>query len=498
MSWMYAPAAGATRCFLVGCGFSGVLSVLRVSLRPGCGIVHAGRPSSAGLALAGFCLTWHGVRLTLSCIGGAWSPRAKALRAAVAGAIAGSSLTLLHPAVAGLHTELHTAATLTGLRLAYDCLASWLQARLEHAGHAGHAGHAAATPAVEANRAIAQLLLPVLKPAPACIAGWYLLVQHTNPAPRATGALPAGVSAWLASLTPVAGGGWLCCLPTLSTFDVVSTIAAAWQRGAAANLRAAVPGCLVENLLGERTGRRTTGCRGARHTPAVHRAEAAPITSPSLITSPTPPAAPAAPAPDALRHAHRFAIVRLLARDAAAAGGVSAAFAALVHGGCGACARGGWVAGLSLVFLRPSRRAELSARLCYQAALSAVVAAVRAAVASSASSLASSSASAAATARGERAVRALGAVLLGGAAAIVLHAHAPDGNTPAASAAADVRMARVTCFLLGFDEDDDEGQQGEAGPAVRDELEEPRPSASLGGEQREPKAAPPLRKILQG
>ena len=121
---LYAPAAGSVRCFVTGWTFSACVQYLRVNLRPGCGTLDIGKPSAVGAALAFFCATWHGARVAL------WGcTPLTGLRNAAAGTIAGASLALRHPSVAGVHTELHAATTMLGVRLAICDAIRWWDAR---------------------------------------------------------------------------------------------------------------------------------------------------------------------------------------------------------------------------------------------------------------------------------------------------------------------------------------------------------------------------------
>ena len=58
------PAAGATRCFLCGWLAARAGMLLGAQARPGAGLLTA-RPAALGIALAGCCVLWHGLRVGL-------------------------------------------------------------------------------------------------------------------------------------------------------------------------------------------------------------------------------------------------------------------------------------------------------------------------------------------------------------------------------------------------------------------------------------------------
>jgi hypothetical protein len=332
-----------------------------------------------GRALAGFCVGWHGVRVALWRLG---RPITEPRRAAIAGAVAGSSLAMLQPEIAGVNTEVQASASLAALRI----VRAW--------GRTSRGLGEDVCAASGRRRTVVRWLL--LSLAPVCIACWRLLTQHCQGG-EAT-ALHPGSTRWLSSLAPASSPQ-----PVAGGFAAIAAhLGRAWRHGAAAQLRMATPGYLI-----------TAGCDG-RLGSRGRRAQQA----------------------------------LALARDTIAAGGVSATFAGFLLAGPEACARGGWCAGLSLFLLRPSRRQEYAAAISYRAALSVALEVAARSTPSGRSS--------------EGAVRVLGAVLLGSAAATILCEYArvaggasSSGLAPAA--AIQEREARAAHFLLGFDEAEEEG-----------------------------------------
>lgn len=419
----YAFAAGATRCYVFGYGISKLFFMLRISLRPGCGALTVTAPSAFGAALAACCATWHILRMGLSTF-------APARATSVAGAAAGALLALLHPAMAGLHTELHTAVTLAGLRLVWGRVSAQLYERMPLRRQFWRAR-------------LADIPIPT-----ACAAGWHLVSQFYQGSPSdgthgSVGSLPTIVAPWLAALTPFEAGHPLqhtnftvtsigvcdgsCSMP------LASKLWGVWWRSATNYMRGAVPGRLFQLAVNRAAGS-VNGSREAHSRKAVAKPNTGKLAEDSI-----------APTHSSNRHingtAHSpplLAHACLLTADAAGTACVSAAFAAILNQGSATRARYGWLPGLSLLALRPARRHELSARLAYQAALSTVLAALKSDRATFGLS----------TVRHEEVtVRALGAILLGLSAAIIMQDLSP-GNV-CKSQSAEVQLAH---FLLGFNE----------------------------------------------
>ena len=101
------PAAGATRCFLCGWLAARAGMLLGAQARPGAGLLTA-RPAALGIALAGCCVLWHGLRVGLGRLRGLASDRA--VNAALAGAGVGMALARWAPDLASAQTELHGSA----------------------------------------------------------------------------------------------------------------------------------------------------------------------------------------------------------------------------------------------------------------------------------------------------------------------------------------------------------------------------------------------------
>ena len=107
------PAAGATRCFLCGWLVARAGMLLGSHARPGAGLLTA-RPAALGMALAGCCVLWHGLRVGLGRLRGLASDGAA--EAALAGAGVGMALARWAPGLASAQTELHAAAVRSALQ----------------------------------------------------------------------------------------------------------------------------------------------------------------------------------------------------------------------------------------------------------------------------------------------------------------------------------------------------------------------------------------------
>ena len=106
-------AAGATRCFLCGWLVARAGMLLGSHARPGAGLLTA-RPAALGMALAGCCVLWHGLRVGLGRLRGLASDGAA--EAALAGAGVGMALARWAPGLASAQTELHAAAVRAALQ----------------------------------------------------------------------------------------------------------------------------------------------------------------------------------------------------------------------------------------------------------------------------------------------------------------------------------------------------------------------------------------------
>lgn len=470
----YAFAAGSTRCFLVGYGMTKIVSTLRVSLRPGCGVLVTSSPAAVGVALSTFCAVWHATKLLLM------RPLSLSDRSAAsaAGAIAGSSLALVHPAVAGLHTELHAFAVLSGANLAWARMIRWVDAQLP----------------TRRSRLRWRRVLSLLPIPAACMAGWLLLMRFHRTsssaiAGNATSPLPEGRLAWLSSLAAregvsnVINGGEQASGSPIHA--MACTLVGIWRRSALTHVRANAPGIIIYRMLRRPREQHAGGDEAATdgtepqaklpppqdqregQLPQDQRPQDQPEDQPHQASLPPPPQpCPLLPSPKEAPGGTCWSgkaatALRSLLLDAAATGGVSTAFAAVLHRGPTACALYGWAPGLALVGLRPTRRADLSARLCYQAALSTALTAVRSYSTNRGRgvwTLSRGSVGMTAVTASSTLERVMGALLLGASAAAILYAHAPGsqkrrnrgGARPSPSSEDDEES--VACFLLGFDD----------------------------------------------
>ena len=170
MALALVPAAGAVRCFLTGWVVASTLRLLRLPPRPFLGALCT-KPTALGGALAGFCLTFHGVRLVLERFG---LPCLALRREATAGGTAAVALAVCCADVAGPQTELHASVVLTALRTAIPPSVYVGETARRHAG-----SHATA-------------LLPT---ALACGASWALLYVQAGSSVASVGASWEQISA---------------------------------------------------------------------------------------------------------------------------------------------------------------------------------------------------------------------------------------------------------------------------------------------------------------
>ena len=255
------PAAGATRCFLCGWLAARASLLLGSQARPGAGLLTA-RPAALGMALAGCCVLWHGLRVGLSRLRGLASDRA--VDAALAGAGVGMALARWAPDLASAQTELHGSAVLSALQTLGGRRAAPPRA-------AELRDHVGAIVAVEprgrrhsiANRLGAVCLDAVAPTALACAASWWLLTAAPT-------TLPRGAQRWLGSLSSspqqgAAAAAAVAAAAATATAATAATAAAAvssaaaaaswrslaeaarlgWLRGARAHLCGAAPAALL-------------------------------------------------------------------------------------------------------------------------------------------------------------------------------------------------------------------------------------------------------------
>ena len=416
---LYPVAAGSTRCFLSGWLAGAAVRVLaRAPVRVGAGLLPSSRPGALAAALGGACAAYHAVRLVLRRV--LRSPRAAAMRAALAGCTAAGALAFLRPELAGIETELHTSVVTSALLSTVRSPARPSRSADGDEPRGASVSRNATTTPLRAARARAA----VVAIAPVLVGGaalWRLLsARAAHP-----GVLAPSAATWLRPLAATSCGD----------AAATSLLAAAWRgwwHGARAHGIARVAYLLLPSA-------RPAATRGAAADERARRLPARLVPAPAAM----------------LRWAH----------DAAVAGGLSAACACLLAAGPAACTRAGWLPGLALLALPRARRTELAIRLSYHAALNV-----------------GGAEGAAALAPGGGARTACGALLLGGAAARLCHQYAlVAAGLPSTMAA---RSARALHFLLGFDEAEFDGYgesarpDGDSGAAGRVGADAPAASAA--------------------
>jgi hypothetical protein len=415
--------------------------LVRIASRPGVGAI-APTPAALGLTLAAACSLFHAARLTLRQL--RWREGWRV--AAVAGAAAGALLVCTRPGEASARTELHMSATVAAVRIT---IARWRRRRHQLDSRSRGGG----TPKIRAGAAGASLVtwLPV---GAACASSWLLLLLHVR------SGCPAVASAeW--RLSPLSSLRWV---------DVggvgVDTSLSEWQQylrllasDAVRQLRALVPARLALAQLMMAIGAPSTPTPPLSQ-PTLKGVGAATVAmepQPTLESAPTATAA-IQPRPSssargdavAARHSggeQARAVRRTLTHCAAEAVGLAAlrtSVGALAVRGATPCARYGWLPGLGLTCMPRVQRGALAVRLVYTAAFALL------------------------SARGARGglQRAVGAVVLGASAGVILGDHAAWH--------ARVRGGRCTCaepdeacvlsenthkllhHLLGYDVDDED------------------------------------------
>ena len=184
------PAAGATRCFLCGWLAARAGMLLGSQARPGAGLLTA-RPAALGIALAGCCVLWHGLRIGLGRLRGLASDRA--VNAAIAGAGVGMVLARWAPDLASAQTELHGSAVLSALQTLGGRRAPPRVVELQW-DHVGATVTMDAAPRGRrqsiADRLGAVCLDAIAPTALACAASWWLLTAAPTTLPTMTSAGP--------------------------------------------------------------------------------------------------------------------------------------------------------------------------------------------------------------------------------------------------------------------------------------------------------------------
>ena len=430
METWYTPVAGPVRSFICGWVSAKAVVVLRVPVRPGGGVLCT-HPLALGTAMAAFCAAWHGSRLVLCCLARRWLrfPSLTSQRA-LAGGLAGSLLVLLAPKTTGAHTELHTSTAVAALGVAIAKVESRLGKKLS-----------------TCSGALVSVCMT-------CAASWHLLALFGT-APHL---LPTGIRLWLVSLADEISIRSPSLADEISirvyadidlpvgSLGVIAAIWRVWRRDATRHLCASAPARLIYAAT----------CASGSSAPVEWRLspDMSPHGSQPLSACTSGTSAQRDPRCDSRspldRGMPRFTCAALaqwlrdgtaagLAQwlyDGAAAGLVSASFATLLATGPASCERFGWTAGLTLIALRAPPARQFAARLAYQAAFSRAVTFMRGCGAGS-----------------QLAAHWLGATILGGSAALLLHeqSRAAAGAT---DSVLDGRMVRATLFLLGFDEAD--------------------------------------------
>ena len=261
------PAAGATRCFLCGWLVARAGMLLGSHARPGAGLLTA-RPAALGMALAGCCVLWHGLRVGLGRLRGLASDGAA--EAALAGAGVGMALARWAPGLASAQTELHAAAVrsaLQSLGLQSLGLRSVGARRAADARVAeprwDHVGAIVPTDAAPRGRSdrLGALCVEVLAPtAVACAASWWLLTARPS-------TLPRGVQRWLSSLGAAASAASASATAAAATAAATSATSATSAATAATGASAAAAEGLyptTSSWCSVAEAARRGGVRGAR------------------------------------------------------------------------------------------------------------------------------------------------------------------------------------------------------------------------------------------
>ena len=258
MKLLLVPAAGATRCFLFGWLVARAGMLLGSQARPGAGLLTV-RPEALGMALAGCCVLWHGLRVGLERLRVASNG---AVDASIAGAGASMALARWAPDLASAQTELHASTVLSALRtlggrggppratavaptsvpspVPVPMLAPVLALTegVRQPDFASSAPRGSRSIAGVLGAACADTLAPT---ALACAASWWLLMA-------APPTLPRGAARWLGSLSLPQQQNAAAAAAVVVTASWRSLAEAArhgWLRGARAHLCGAAPAALL-------------------------------------------------------------------------------------------------------------------------------------------------------------------------------------------------------------------------------------------------------------